>query len=364
MRLFRHMLRAIVAPTATILLLTMLLAVLWQLARVAGVAAMALQDGWALVRLLGYLMPAVLQAAVPAALLMGVGLGYDRMRADNELLATRAAGASLWRLLAPALALATASAALLTFVNVDWYPRAVQGFKADMTALALRGFEAELSEDELSPLASRGELWVGKRTKEGARSVLSPAVLVLDDANTAGAHQLFFFDALTLDGDLDTRAIDLHAPSSTAVLLSENQVVHTEMGRTAFHVDLDRWLFSQTAAFHHFHQHGVPQLWSAWRKLPKPDRLRARFFLFEKFGMPLQCLGFALIAAALALSDRQKPGMIWALLVLAFVGAYALHQMFRGMALSRQIPPEVAPFAAAAVLISIGTVVLWRARTA
>jgi LPS export ABC transporter permease LptF/LPS export ABC transporter permease LptG len=57
-------------------------------------------------RLLGYLMPRILEMTLPMALLLGILIGIGRLSADSELIALRASGVSYRRVLLPVMALA------------------------------------------------------------------------------------------------------------------------------------------------------------------------------------------------------------------------------------------------------------------
>ena len=77
-------------------------------------------DGSQVVRILGYLMPAMTTYSLPVAALFATTFVYGRLSADNELTACRAAGMSYSAIVLPALVLglvvASASLALLCFV--------------------------------------------------------------------------------------------------------------------------------------------------------------------------------------------------------------------------------------------------------
>src|ERR1700757_4633945 len=57
-------------------------------------------------RIIGYVMPAFLELTFPMAVLLGVLMGFGRMSSDQEMIAARACGVSLYRLAIPVLAVA------------------------------------------------------------------------------------------------------------------------------------------------------------------------------------------------------------------------------------------------------------------
>ena len=76
------------------------------------------------VRLLVFLMPRVLEMALPMAVLLGVLIGIGRLSADSEVIALRASGVSYRRVLSPVLALALACWALSSWLILKVEPAA------------------------------------------------------------------------------------------------------------------------------------------------------------------------------------------------------------------------------------------------
>ena len=79
--------------------------------------------------LLLYLLPSFLVITVPMALLLGTLSAYGRLAADNEVLALRTAGWSLYRLIVPALLLGMAAAAVGAYLSLVALPWGTQGFR-------------------------------------------------------------------------------------------------------------------------------------------------------------------------------------------------------------------------------------------
>ncbi len=75
-----------------------------------------------------YLLPSFLVITIPMAVLLGTLNAYGRLAADNEVLALRASGWSLYRLIVPALLLGTAAAAASAYLSLAAVPQGTQGF--------------------------------------------------------------------------------------------------------------------------------------------------------------------------------------------------------------------------------------------
>ncbi len=79
--------------------------------------------------LVGLILPSYLAYAIPTSLLMGVLLAFGRMSADGEIIAMRASGVSVPRLLPPVLALGTLAAVLTGYLLFELEPRSHQRMK-------------------------------------------------------------------------------------------------------------------------------------------------------------------------------------------------------------------------------------------
>ncbi|MEX2207544.1 MAG: LptF/LptG family permease [Myxococcota bacterium] len=78
----------------------------------------------ALAQLSALILPAYVTYAIPTALLFGILISFGRMSADGEVVAMRACGVSVPRLLPPAVALGALAAAISAYMLFDVQPRA------------------------------------------------------------------------------------------------------------------------------------------------------------------------------------------------------------------------------------------------
>lgn len=74
------------------------------------------------IRLCTYLLPNLLLFSIPMASTMAVIIAFSRMNNDNEILALKAAGISLYRLLVPAVAFGLCASLLTFFVSTNLIP--------------------------------------------------------------------------------------------------------------------------------------------------------------------------------------------------------------------------------------------------
>lgn len=96
------------------------------------VVAEATRQGLApgeVIGVLPYLVPGSLPYTIPVAILFSVTVVYGRIAADNEVMAIKAAGLSIWTVLNPALALGVVLSFVLFAMSSEVIPRANNAFR-------------------------------------------------------------------------------------------------------------------------------------------------------------------------------------------------------------------------------------------
>lgn len=86
--------------------------------------------------LLSYLLPTFFSITVPLAFLLGILLGFTRLSSDCEIIAFKASGVSLSRMLWPVLALALVASLLTAWSTLYAQPLANRAFRAKIYAIA------------------------------------------------------------------------------------------------------------------------------------------------------------------------------------------------------------------------------------
>ena len=102
------------------------------------------------VRLCAYLFPKLLLFAVPMASMMGVIIGFNRLVADNEIIALKAAGIGLFRMLPPVLVIALATASLTALTSLQLIPAGSNAVRQLLFHLAKEKIDKGLREKQFS----------------------------------------------------------------------------------------------------------------------------------------------------------------------------------------------------------------------
>ena len=109
-----------------------------------------------MIRVFSYILPAFLEVTVPMALLLAILVAFGRLSSDSEIVALRAAGVSLYRLLGPVSAFAVAVAGLtlwLSFTARPWGNSHLRtGLYEVVKARATAGLKPRVFNDEFKQL--------------------------------------------------------------------------------------------------------------------------------------------------------------------------------------------------------------------
>ena len=97
-------------------------------------------------RIIGYVMPAFLELTFPMAVLLGVLMGFGRMSSDQEMIAARACGVSLYRLAIPVLGVALLVYAISSYFAFSLRPWANSNLRQKLYELSQTRTSAGLKE--------------------------------------------------------------------------------------------------------------------------------------------------------------------------------------------------------------------------
>ena len=97
-------------------------------------------------RIIGYIMPAFLELTFPMAVLLGVLMGFGRMSSDQEMIAARACGVSLYRLAIPVMGVALMVYAVSSYFAFSLRPWANEHLREKLYELSQTRTSAGLKE--------------------------------------------------------------------------------------------------------------------------------------------------------------------------------------------------------------------------
>jgi LPS export ABC transporter permease LptG/LPS export ABC transporter permease LptF len=313
--------------------------------------------------LLGYSLPNILVLTVPMSLLLAVLLGVGRLASDSELIALRATGVSLYRLMRPLLVFALLLGAFNLYLMLDLLPRGNSGLKRLMIEIAARTlgsqFEPRVFYNEFKGKVlyvfdadPSGETWRG--------------VLLADSVATADRpSEVLVADRGRLEISPDGRQI---------VLQLENAIQHSyaldrpdryetrryERLRLLLRDRLDEPLETDDA---------TPEIrnltWSeaaaAARDpaMPASYRAEARVHLHKMYALPAACPVFALLAMPLAYHNRRGgKSSGFALSIGIVMLYYVLITQTEEAAIAGRMPASIAMWLPNVLLATAGLVMI------
>jgi LPS export ABC transporter permease LptG/LPS export ABC transporter permease LptF len=142
-------------PSFLGLLLFSFILMLEAISRLMGILVSRGADLATIVRILFNLLPSVLAITIPMSFLLGVLLAFGRMAADSEVIALRASGVSVSRLLRPVLLLSLIAAGVTYYITAIALPHANQRYREDLFTLvvskARSGIQPRVFTDDLLP---------------------------------------------------------------------------------------------------------------------------------------------------------------------------------------------------------------------
>ncbi len=129
---YRYILDETIRPFLGAAAFFLFVLLMFQVIRLADVFVVHNVSGYSILSLMGYLSLTFTPVIFPIAFLLAVLLGFGRLSTDSEVLAMRAAGLSVYSMLAPVLALGSLLAVLTMFCNSYFVPYGARMFRYEL----------------------------------------------------------------------------------------------------------------------------------------------------------------------------------------------------------------------------------------
>lgn len=313
-------------------------------------------------RILLLLLPAILVKTFAMSTLLAALLGFGRLSSDSEIVALRAAGASLWRLMVPVVLFAGVTAVIAFVANERLVPSAAK----QSTAIA-RDLAKSLSDKGGQPISQpqieNGKLtmMISARDFSLAQRALRGVTMVIYDKNEVESYvvfakQLIFRSRddwrmeggakiLSVEGGTVVRAESAWPTGVPMLKASPEELAATKINDPDFYSMRELQDTIQRAR-----RDGTM----------KPDDIRNReFWYWNKIALPLVALVFGLLGASLGVRSARTGTATGFALAIAIIFAYFMVTNFMSVwAIGGIIPAWLASFAPIALgLVATGVVV-------
>jgi lipopolysaccharide export system permease protein len=136
LRIHRYILREISAPTILSLLIFTFVLLMGKIPKLTELVINKGVPATEILQLFSYLLPTFFSITVPLSFLLGILLTFGRFSADNEFVALKASGISLYSLIKPVLFLAFLFTLLTAWLTISIEPASKTAFREKLFRIA------------------------------------------------------------------------------------------------------------------------------------------------------------------------------------------------------------------------------------
>ena len=367
-RLFRYFLHEVLPFVLLTLTVLTLLILAQQIARQSDLLFNSTASFLLSSRIILYLLPGILVITLPFSLLIGSLIALNRLSADNEIIAARATGISLWKLAQPLLLCGALGSILSAYLTIQIIPHLVATAKSLRTELLLTILAAPIKEQTFNTQFANHLVYtreIDKTTGEWIgvfilRQVSPEQSIVL----TAQRGRLRITQSYPLALEIEL---------SDGLLLASSTTEPEKQTLTSFHqqkikLSADNPALAQAMERAQTAQElSLSQLAQQTQKAQSPqERRQAHVEWHKRLSLPLACLILTLLAIPLGLKSSRQAGRAVAFTIGFIIAVLYYLTLLAGqnLALSGSLPPGLgvwlpnligAGFAAAQAFSSSGS---------
>jgi lipopolysaccharide export system permease protein len=353
--LYRYTLREMLLPFGLGLGLFTFVLLLTRLLKLTELVVNRGLPAWQIGRLVGLLLPAFLEVTVPMAMLLAILVAFGRLSSDNEIVALRSSGISLYQLLPPVatfvIAVTVLTAALAIWVR-PWSNRTLrETFVTLARTNAIAGIRPRAFNDEFPGVVLYAE------DVDTADAMLTH--VVVSDHRDADQHNTVFAreGRMLPDPVRHTLTLRLLRGAIHTVDIDGRSSYQTRFEAYDVTLDLDDTLGAGLRS-----GDDPAEDLALGDLLARIAAAAERIEVHRKFAIPFACIVFAVIAFPLALQPGRSVrarGLTTSLVVI--FAYYVLLSAGQALAEQRQVPPAAGLWLANLVLLPIGGLLIHRA---
>ena len=311
--------------------------------------------------MLVYSMPQFLEFVVPMSVMMAVLLTLLRLSGDNEIVALKAGGISVFRLLPPVLAFAMTGAIITGWMTIYGGPWGRAGFESLLQHAANTDLNLALKERTFNEGFDGVMLYVSRidpqshdlvdvfiEDQRNAPLVIAVAAplgrLAVDPSD--GRYRLRLFDGSVQRVDLSRRTADTVRFETYDIALAPKATGHAPTTGPKSEKEMS-----------------LAELRRMVNSLPPSDPryFSARIEWYQKFSIPAACLALGFMALPMGIQSRHTRRSFGLGLGLAsFLGYYLLLSAGKVMGESGRVPALVGMWLPNVVSAGLGGWLLWR----
>ena len=252
--------------------------------------------------LVAYLLPNFAVITVPMSLLLAVLLAFSRLSADSEIVAIKASGISLYRLLPPVMLLALLTYLLTAFNALYLLPKGNVAFK-ELLYHVIQGRVSQSFKEQVFNTSLPGLLiYVDKNDETGG---LLSGVMIQDERNPREIETIFAKTG-SVDMDEKQKKMQLHLFDGSIHMLRP-QGVYRQLAFQEYALSVD--VAKSVGALEKSEiDMSVAELRQNLRKggFSRKMTLEMGIELHRRFSVPFACFIFAIVAVPLGIHNRRS----------------------------------------------------------
>jgi len=364
-RLDALILKEVIGPWVFgVAMFTVLMMAATYLGRIAGYVVQGV-SGETVITMTLLLLPAVIVKTFAMALLLGALLAFGRLSGDSEITAVRAAGVSLYRIIAPVSLFSFVVAGFTFYVNEQVVPRSAREAETMAIKIASQGnfrsvepvTKAQVENGRLVAMYGAENVDIGKQTMKH--------VFVIAYDKSGKETFVMFAD------ELDFTSLQQWKIVGTAHLLSADGTAYITLPNGAWPSEIPQ--LSTTPADILAAQTVDPDVWSMeeTRQVIERgeqtgdltiDQIRDyEYKYWNKIALPLAAFIFGTLGAALGIRNaRTGAATGFAVSIVIIFGYFTLATFMNVFAKGGFFPPYIASFTPIAIGLIASGVIIWR----
>ncbi len=256
--------------------------------------------------LISYTLPRFMEFTIPMSAMIAVLLTIMRMSGENEIIALKGAGMSLYKLLPPVIIFSMITLLITMWVTVYGIPKGKLALKMKTIALARSSIDAALQERQFNSQLDGIMIYVA-HVDMGTRDLTD---VFIEDRRTADMVSISTAPRgrLVRQENQDVYTIRLYDGMINQVNVQDHSVTHINFGHYDINIDLSAMQQNNPTAvnkdFDEMSLHELVQRIRIGFQNPELDR-KARLVLHEKFSIPFACLALGVLAFPLGIQSSS-----------------------------------------------------------
>lgn len=317
---------------------------------------------WAVLKIIVFTLPWFLMFIIPMSVMMGILLTFLRMSNDNEIIALKSCGLSVYRLLPPVLAFALFGCLLTAFITLYGVPQSKTALEKMAIQLAASHADIGLKERTFNDTFDNVMLYVSridtqnkklidvfiedKRQPDIVSTVIAPEGRLFSEPENFTFHLLLSNGTIHQTNPKDRSATSIQFDTYKLSLDFKNEIEQydeNDKHREAMSIDELRRYMEDRAG-----KEGKDQ-----------DYYKAKIVMHRRFSIPVACLAMGLIAFPLGIQSKNaKRSFGLVLCLFFFLMYYLLLTIGYGFGEDGVYPPEIGMWVPNVVMGGIGLFML------